>query len=99
MHSVVLSTAYWPNLPYFYYLLNSEKVFVEHHEHYHKQSFRNRTKILTANGVLELSIPVVKKYDKEIINTIEISYAEAWQIKHWRAISSSYKNSPYFEFF
>ena len=99
MHSAVLSTAYWPNLHYFYYVLNAQNVFIESHEHYQKQSYRNRTQILTANGVLDLSIPVIKKYDKEIINTVEISYAEVWQIKHWRAISSAYKNSPYFEFF
>src|SRR4051812_10738280 len=99
MIPVVLSTAYWPNLHYFYYILHSEQVFIEKHEHYQKQSFRNRTQILTANGVLDLSIPVVKKHDKELISTIEISYAEPWQIKHWRAISSAYKNSPYLEFF
>jgi hypothetical protein len=99
MQSVVLSTAYWPNLHYFYYVLNSENVLIENHEHYQKQSYRNRAQILTANGILDLSIPVVKKYDKEIINSLEISYAETWQIKHWRAISSAYKNSPYFEFF
>ncbi len=99
MNQVLLSTAYWPNLHYFYYILNSEKVLIEAHEHYQKQSFRNRAQILTSNGVLDLSITVIRKYDKEIINTVEISYAEDWQIKHWRAISSAYKNSPYFEFF
>lgn len=103
MNSVILSTAYFPNLHYFFYVLNSERVFIESYEHYKKQSFRNRTQILTANGILDLSIPVIKKHDKEIapiaIGAIEISYAEPWQTKHWRAISSAYKNSPYFEFF
>ncbi len=99
MNSVILSTAYWPNLHYFYYLLNSENVVIENYEHYQKQSFRNRTQILTSNGVHDLTVPVIKKHDKEIINTIEISYAEPWQLKHWRAISNAYRNSPYFEFF
>lgn len=96
---VLLSTAYWPNLHFFYYLLNSESVHIEQYENYQKQSFRNRTQILTANGVFDLSIPVVKKAAKELSKDIQISYAENWPQKHWRAIVSAYSNSPYFEFF
>jgi hypothetical protein len=95
----LLSTAYWPNLHYFYYLFNADKIFIEQFENYQKQSFRNRTRILSANGVLDLSIPVKKKATKELTKDIEISYKESWQVKHWRAIISAYKNSPYFEHF
>ncbi len=97
--NVLLSTAYWPNLHYFYYVLNSDKIVIENFENYHKQSFRNRTQILSANGKLDLSIPVKKLNTKELIKDVEISYAENWQNNHWRAITSAYKNSPYFEFF
>ncbi len=96
---VLLSTAYWPNLHFFYYLLNSESVQIEQYENYQKQSFRNRTQILTANGVLDLSIPVVKQAAKELSKDIQISYAENWPQKHWRAIESAYSNSPYFDYF
>jgi hypothetical protein len=103
----LLSTAYWPNLHYFYYVLNSEVIFIEQFENYQKQSFRNRTQILSANGPLDLSIPVKKKSrvampghaTKERTKDVEISYAENWQLNHWRAITSAYKNSPYFEHF
>ncbi len=95
----LLSTAYWPNLHYFYYLLNSDTVCVEQFENYQKQSYRNRAVILTANGPLDLSIPVSKKNIKELTKDIEISYTENWQTKHWRAIESAYRNSPYFEHF
>lgn len=91
--------AYWPNLHYFYYVLHSEIVLIEQHEHYQKQSYRNRTRILSANGALDLSIPVLKKAPKELSRDVEISYQEAWQMKHWRAIVSAYSNSPYFEHF
>lgn len=95
----LLSTAYWPNLHYFYYLLNSDTVCMEQFENFQKQSYRNRTTILSANGPLDLSIPVSKKNIKELTKDIEISYQENWQIKHWRAIESAYRNSPYFEHF
>jgi hypothetical protein len=95
----LLETAYWPNLHYFYYVINSDTITIEQHESYHKQSFRNRTQVLTANGKLDLSIPVKKVQEPGTTQQVEISYAENWQIKHWRAITSAYKNSPYFDFF
>ena len=95
----LLSTAYWPNIHYFYYVLNSTKISIEQFENYQKQSFRNRTIILSANGPLDLSIPIIKKAPKELTKDVEISYKENWQSKHWRAITSAYKNSPYFEHF
>lgn len=99
MRTVLLSTAYLPPIDYFYFLLNAEKVLIEKHEHYQKQSYRNRCEILSANGKLSLSIPLIKNTDKEIISQKKISYAENWQNVHWRAITSAYKSSPYFEYF
>ncbi len=99
MEAVLLSTAYLPNISYFYFLLNSESVFIENYEHFQKQSFRNRCEILSANGKLDLSIPLQKHGDKELISEKKISYSENWQAKHWTAIISAYKNAPYFEYF
>ena len=97
--NVVLSSAYLPNLHYFYYIFNAQTITIEGHENYQKQSFRNRTQLLSANGVLNLSIPIVKNNSLPLITDIEICYKENWQKNHWRAIESAYKNSPYFEFF
>lgn len=96
---VLLATAYWPNLHYMFYILNAENINIEQFENFQKQSFRNRTCILTANGLLNLSIPVKNQAIKEFTKDIQISYQENWHIKHWRAIESAYKNSPYFDFF
>lgn len=99
MHSVLLPTAYLPPIHYFSLLLKSETVFIEQHEHFVKQTYRSRCDILSSNGILGLSIPLQKKGDKELISEKRISYAEEWQMKHWRAITSAYKNSAYFEYF
>lgn len=95
----MLSTAYLPNLDYFKLLLQGRPVYVEKHEHFIKQTYRNRCIIYSANGPLTLSIPLVKQQDKELITDKLISYQEDWQKQHWRAIVSAYKNSPYFEYF
>jgi hypothetical protein len=94
----LLSSHYLPGLWYFYYLLNSEKVIVDGHEHYVKQSYRNRTQILSANGKLDLIIPVIHK-NNQPVEEVRISYSEKWQRNHWRAIYSAYRGSPYFSFF
>lgn len=95
---IVLGSAYWPNIQYLYYVLNASSICIDLHEHYQKQSYRNRTKILSANGELSLSIPVKKYAEHAPVKDIEISYAEDWQKQHWRSITSAYKNSPYFDF-
>lgn len=97
--NVLLSTAYWPNIHYFHSIFNADNICIEQHDHYTKQSYRNRTRILTANGILDLTIPIKKNAHKELVSELQISYSEPWQNKHWRAITSAYKNSPYFEFF
>ena len=97
--NVLLVTSYWPNLHYFFYVLNASIIHIEQFDNYSKQSYRNRTQILSANGVLNLSIPIKKNKSEKVVNAIEISYKEDWQKNHWRAITSAYKNSPYFDFF
>ncbi len=99
MKTILLSTAYLPPLNYLSNLIDAEQVVIEKQEHFVKQTYRNRCEILTANGKLLLSIPLVKHADKEIVSEKRISYAENWQKQHWRAITSAYKNSPYFEYF
>jgi hypothetical protein len=96
---LVLSTAYLPPISYFKQLLNADEVIIERHEHFVKQTYRNRCHIAAANGLLSLSIPLQKLGDKESISEKRISYAEDWQSLHWRSLVSAYKSSPYFEYF
>lgn len=97
--SILLSTAYLPNLEYLTQVIKHDTIVLEKYEHFVKQTYRNRCEILTSNGRMTLSIPLIKQADKEIISDKRISYAEKWQQQHWRTITSAYKNSPYFEFF
>lgn len=99
MSTVLLSTAYLPNVHYLSQVINCDTIVIEKHENFVKQTYRNRCDIVTANGKLSLSIPLIKQGDKELISDKKISYAEDWQKQHWRTIVSAYKNSPYFEFF
>src|SRR2546423_10173185 len=97
---MLFSTAYLPPVSYFISLLQSTKIIFEKHEHYVKQTYRNRALICTANGIHPLIIPVVHDgLYSQPIHKVKISYETDWQKIHWRTITSSYRRSPYFEFF
>jgi hypothetical protein len=95
----LLSTAYFPDVAYFYVLVKEEAVLMEKHEYFVKQTHRNRCAIATAQGPLHLSIPLINEGNKTSIANKKIAYTENWQAKHWRAIESSYNKSAYFEYF
>ncbi len=95
----ILSLAYLPPVAWFQKIKQVDAVYIEKHEHYVKQSYRNRCNVLGANGVLSLSIPVVATHDKQRISDVKISYDEKWQQQHWRTIESAYRNTPYFIYY
>jgi hypothetical protein len=95
MKSVALSLNYLPSLEWFAVFLSSDHVFIDIHEHYLKQSYRNRCHILSANGKLALSIPVKKLNTKEAVKDIQLENDFNWQSQHWDAICSAYNSSPF----
>jgi hypothetical protein len=94
----VLSTAYFGNIQYFSKYILYKNIIIDIHETYPRQTYRNRCEILTANGKLSLSIPIVKP-GKSLTKNVKIDNTYAWQKQHYRAILSAYKNSPFFDFF
>lgn len=76
---------------------NNEVVF-DAGEHFEKQTIRNRYHILTANGVLALTLNVVGQKGRKVpTGNIEIDYRKNWVRDHLRAIESAYRSAPFFE--
>ena len=96
---ILLSTAYLPSVFYLKQILQHDTIIIEKEENFIKQTYRNRCDIVSANGLISISIPLVKQTNKELISEKRISYSENWQQQHWRTLVSAYKNSPYFDFF
>lgn len=97
--TTILSTAYLPPVQYISALVNANRVYIEAHETYQKQTYRNRCVILSANGPLPLVIPVVKPGGNHtLITEVIIDYSTGWNRNHWRAIESAYRTSAYFDF-
>ena len=98
MNWIILNTAYFPNIQYLSKFISFDKVFIEINDTYSKQTYRNRCNISTANGLLPLSVPIVKN-NKTKTKDILIDYSEQWQKKQSRAILSAYKNSAFYDYY
>ena len=96
---IVIESQYFPPLAYFSLIKNETEILIDGHEHFVKQTYRNRCKILTSNKVLTLSVPVIGANKKIPSNKIRIDYSENWIKDHWRGIESAYRRSPYFEYY
>ena len=94
---MLIDSQYFPNLQYFQCLFRSEEITIETQEFFEKQTYRNRCKILSANGVDTLIVPVQHVDKKLPIKDLRIDYTQDWVRRHWGAIYSSYGKSPYFE--
>jgi len=101
MESIVLmSTAYLPPIEYMALLAKNDSITIEKEETYPKQTYRNRCSILSANGTLNLSIPVSKPYGNNTkTKDLVIINSDRWFINHWRAINSAYSGSPFFLYY
>lgn len=96
---VLLDLHYLPSTTWFTVLAKAKSVVLEQNEHFVKQTYRNRTKILTTQGIDVLSIPILGSQKKIPINKIKIDYKQKWVNRHWRAIQSAYGKAPFFEFY
>lgn len=103
----LLSTAYFPPIEYFAAMANSRRVEIESGEMYQKQSYRTRCHINGANGLLVLTLPVLRSALKgEGANShkiptadLKIDYSKPWLLQHKRALEAAYMSSPFFEYY
>jgi len=67
---------------------------------FNKMSFKNRMVILSAQGPLNLTIPILGgREQKTAMKDILIAYDAPWQTQHLKAIKTCYKRAPYFEYY
>ncbi len=94
----LFSTAYFPCISYMARFLEDPSPVIEVFDTYHKQTYRNRCRVMTANGVESLSVPVVKvNGNHTMTKDVVVSYKEHWQQIHRRCLESAYKAAPYFD--
>ena len=97
--ALLIESHYLPCIAYFAAISNHKTIVIERHEHYVKQSYRNRCYINASHGKETLIIPITSKHNKVSITDVRIDYAQKWLNNHWRTIQSAYGKAPFFEYY
>ena len=103
--NAILATTYFGPLQWYQKLNRFDGVLMEQHEHFLKQTYRNRCVIATTQGVQALTVPVEAPVgeglalSKTPIKDVRISNHGKWRTEHWNALQSAYGESPFFEFY
>jgi len=97
---IAIELPYAGSIGFMLTVLRSDHIYFDAYENYRKGSYRNRCRIQNANGVLSLSIPLVHgKNQNTPYKDLKICYSQQWQKMHWTGLTSSYRRSPYFEYY
>jgi hypothetical protein len=100
MATAILSTTYFGPVSYYCKLFGYDHILLEQHEHYTKQTYRNRCIIASPSGPQPLTVPVERDDTSHTeVRDVRLSDHGKWQHLHWQAIRTAYDGSPYFEFY
>ena len=81
-------------------LMENRNVVFDIEAPFTKMSFKNRMVIVTSQGPLMLTIPIVGGRDQKTpIKDITIAYDTPWTAQHLKSLTTSYKRAPYFEYY
>ena len=95
-----LTTAYLAPVQYYCRLFSFDKIVIERHCNYIKQTYRNRCIIAGSNGPMSLSVPIEKSDTlKQFTKDVKLSEHGNWRHLHWNAIISAYNSTPFFDYY
>src|SRR5690349_10516335 len=96
----IVDNQYLGSVYYYKSLFTATHIKIEKCERHVRSGFSNMCYIAGANGLIKLSIPVLEgRNQKTVVSRVEIDNSQRWQLKHWRAIESSYMRSPWYEYY
>ncbi len=98
-NTLLIEPHYFPSVAYLALLSKYPKVMLEVHEHYPKQTYRNRCYVQGPNRLQPLTVPVRKGRGKVPTHAVQINHDEPWAAHHWRTLQSAYGKAPFFDFF
>jgi len=94
---MLFPVAYAPSIRYLQDLVKAQHVIWDIHEHWIKQTIRNRCEIAASDGKLSLVIPIKHVQNKQALGAIEVDDKQPWRRNHWRTLKTCYQNAPYFQ--
>jgi hypothetical protein len=97
--TALIEIHYLPSIAYFSAIHSAKEILLERCEYYVKQTYRNRTRINTANGEMCLVVPVTSKRGKPLITDVRLDFNQKWVNNHWRTVQSAYAKAPFFDYY
>lgn len=95
----IVSLGTFPDIKTMALLSRQPDTLIEVHDNYIKQTYRNRYRIAGSTGAIDLSIPVNFNQANRAYNQVTIDYRNHWNRTHWRTLTATYNNSPYFNYY
>ena len=99
MRAKCLPLVLFPSINWFAQAIENGSVNICGEEFYDKRLHPNRFSIVSANGKMELSVPLLGGRNQKGKLSDLLFSGEEWKRKHLQALQSAYGKSPYFEFY
>lgn len=98
---IILPSHYFGSVEYWARLVAAgDDAVIDIGENYVKRTERNRTTIMTSNGLMQLSVQLAHaNRPRQPMRSMRVDYSKRWQHQHAIAIESAYKRSPYYDYY
>mgnify|MGYP001558939589 CR=1 FL=1 len=94
----ILQPGYLPWLGFFEQMHRSDVFIIYDDVQYDRESWRNRNRIKSANGIQWLTVPVhFKLSEAPLITEVKTDNTANWRKKHLFSIRQNYAKAPYFK--
>ena len=98
---MLIQPSFFASVIQYVVLANSHDIVFEKCDNFQKQTYRNRCYIYGANGKQLLTVPILhsKGLGRQKTIDVKIDNSFPWQKQLIKSLESSYRSSPYFEFY
>jgi hypothetical protein len=98
--SLPVETQYLPPISEFVRMRSFSHITIYGEENFRKSTWRNRCRIIGANRIILLSIPITGGRGVRVkTKDVRIANDQPWQRSHWRSIVAAYGKSSFFIFY
>ena len=93
---IIRQPGYMPNLNFFKKIQSCDVFVYLDNVQFSKDSFDNRNRIKTQNGVEWITVPLQRPVFGKKLNQVSITYDSDWIKAHSNLIFENYEYAPYF---
>ncbi len=90
---------YFPRPAYFALMAGVDRFIVADTFQYSRQSYQNRARLRTPQGVQWITIPLRGRQHGRPISAVEIEQRRDWMGRHRRAFEYNYRSTPFYEYY